>query len=114
MSYHGHSKKGLLILTILVSPITVYYIRGIGRSLLINIILYCWCWFPGVVHGLFILYSDSNYTSTSRSYSQAYTSSGYGNNNSPRQVPPIPSTQAYEPKPPPTYSPNETNTDTKK
>jgi uncharacterized membrane protein YqaE (UPF0057 family) len=44
-----------IILAIFLPPIAVLLVRGVGKDLLINIVLCCLFFLPGVIHGLYIV-----------------------------------------------------------
>lgn len=49
------NKIVLIILAILLPPVAVFLKKGVGKDLLINIVL-CLCfWVPGIVHALWLL-----------------------------------------------------------
>ncbi|MFC2133864.1 YqaE/Pmp3 family membrane protein [Bacteroidota bacterium] len=45
----------LLILAILLPPIAVFLKKGVGKDLLINIILCIIFWLPGIIHALWLI-----------------------------------------------------------
>ncbi len=49
------NKVVLIILAILLPPVAVFLKRGIGKDLLINIILCLIFFFPGVVHAVWLV-----------------------------------------------------------
>ncbi|OEF16460.1 YqaE/Pmp3 family membrane protein [Aliivibrio logei] len=48
------NKLVLIILCVLLPPVGVFFAKGVGKDLLINIILTVFLWIPGVIHGLWI------------------------------------------------------------
>jgi uncharacterized membrane protein YqaE (UPF0057 family) len=44
-----------IVLAILLPPLAVLLVRGVGKDLLINIVLCFFFFLPGVVHGLYIV-----------------------------------------------------------
>ncbi len=49
------SKIVLIILAILLPPLAVFLKSGVGKDLLINIILCILFWIPGVLHALWVV-----------------------------------------------------------
>ena len=45
----------MVIIAILLPPLAVFLKVGIGMSLLINIILCCFFWVPGIIHGVWVI-----------------------------------------------------------
>ena len=45
----------LIILAILLPPVAVFLQKGVGKDLLINIVLCLFFWVPGIVHALWLL-----------------------------------------------------------
>ena len=48
------NKLLLIVLSILLPPVAVFLKKGVGKELLINIILCCFLWLPGVIHALYL------------------------------------------------------------
>ena len=49
------NKIVLIIIAILLPPLAVFLKKGVGKDLIINIVL-CLCfWLPGIVHALWLL-----------------------------------------------------------
>jgi uncharacterized membrane protein YqaE (UPF0057 family) len=46
------NKTVLIILAILLPPVAVFLKKGVGKDLLINIVLCLFFWLPGIVHAL--------------------------------------------------------------
>ncbi|WP_210442160.1 YqaE/Pmp3 family membrane protein [Vibrio crassostreae] len=44
----------IIILCVLLPPVGVFFARGAGKDLLINIILTFFFWVPGMIHGLWV------------------------------------------------------------
>jgi uncharacterized membrane protein YqaE (UPF0057 family) len=44
-----------IILAILLPPLAVLLVRGVGKDLLINIVLCLFFYLPGIVHGLYVV-----------------------------------------------------------
>lgn len=44
-----------LILALLLPPLAVFLETGCGMDLLINVILCCFAWFPGMIHAVYIV-----------------------------------------------------------
>jgi uncharacterized membrane protein YqaE (UPF0057 family) len=51
----GMSKILLIIVAILLPPLAVFLKSGVGKDLLINIILCILFWIPGVLHALWVV-----------------------------------------------------------
>jgi uncharacterized membrane protein YqaE (UPF0057 family) len=45
----------LIILAILLPPLAVFLKNGVGKDLLINIILCLFFWLPGIIHALWVI-----------------------------------------------------------
>lgn len=45
----------LIILAILLPPVAVLAKNGVGRDLLINVILCIFFWVPGIIHALWVV-----------------------------------------------------------
>ncbi len=43
-----------LILAVLLPPVAVFLEEGCGTQLLLNVILCCFAWFPGIIHALWV------------------------------------------------------------
>ncbi|ODV60511.1 YqaE/Pmp3 family membrane protein [Ascoidea rubescens DSM 1968] len=52
------SKVISIVLAILLPPLSVYLQRDCGRDLLINVLLCCFVWFPGILHALYITFTN--------------------------------------------------------
>jgi uncharacterized membrane protein YqaE (UPF0057 family) len=48
----------LIILAILLPPVAVFLKKGVGKDLLINIILCIFFFVPGVIHALWVILQD--------------------------------------------------------
>jgi uncharacterized membrane protein YqaE (UPF0057 family) len=48
------NKVVLIILAILLPPVAVYFKRGFGKDLIINIVLCLVLFFPGMIHAVWI------------------------------------------------------------
>ncbi|KAK3703450.1 plasma membrane proteolipid Pmp3 [Vermiconidia calcicola] len=51
----------LAILALFLPPLTVVLRRGVGADLLINILLTCLAWLPGVLHAWYIIVKTPNH-----------------------------------------------------
>jgi len=49
------NKIVLIILAILLPPVAVSLHKGVGKDLLINIVLCLFFWVPGIIHALWLL-----------------------------------------------------------
>ncbi|MBO2694080.1 YqaE/Pmp3 family membrane protein [Shewanella algae] len=49
------NKLLLVIIAILLPPVAVFLKAGVGKDLLINIILCLFFWFPGLLHALWVV-----------------------------------------------------------
>lgn len=49
------SKIVMIVLAILLPPVAVFLKKGVGKDLLINIILCLLIFFPGVIHAVWIV-----------------------------------------------------------
>jgi uncharacterized membrane protein YqaE (UPF0057 family) len=49
----------LIILAILLPPLAVFLMSGLGRDFWINLILTVFFWVPGVVHAIFLVVTRS-------------------------------------------------------
>jgi uncharacterized membrane protein YqaE (UPF0057 family) len=49
----------LIILAILLPPLAVFLMSGLGRDFWINLILTVFFWVPGVVHAIFLIATRS-------------------------------------------------------
>ncbi|ODV88253.1 hypothetical protein CANARDRAFT_26407 [[Candida] arabinofermentans NRRL YB-2248] len=49
------SKIIAFIIAVLLPPLAVFMERGAGRDLLVNIILCCFVYFPGILHACYIV-----------------------------------------------------------
>ena len=49
------NKNVLIVLAILLPPVSVFLHKGIGLDVLINLILCCVFFIPGVIHALWIV-----------------------------------------------------------
>ncbi|CDO53241.1 similar to Saccharomyces cerevisiae YDR276C PMP3 Small plasma membrane protein related to a family of plant polypeptides that are overexpressed under high salt concentration or low temperature [Geotrichum candidum] len=45
-----------IILAIILPPLGVFLERGCNSDLLINVLLTCLGWFPGIIHALYIIF----------------------------------------------------------
>ena len=50
-----NNKLVLIVLAVLLAPVAVFLKKGIGKDLLINIILCLIFYFPGMIHALWIV-----------------------------------------------------------
>ena len=50
-----NNKVVLIILSLLLAPVAVFLKNGVGKDLLINIILCFFLYFPAVVHALWLV-----------------------------------------------------------
>ena len=57
MAKKKQNKVLLVILSILLPPLAVYLMKGIGKDFWINIILCIFFWLPGIIHALYLLFS---------------------------------------------------------
>ncbi|MBD1568738.1 YqaE/Pmp3 family membrane protein [Aliivibrio sp. S10_S31] len=48
------NKLFLIILCVLLPPLGVFFAKGVGKDLLINIILTLLFWIPGMIHALWV------------------------------------------------------------
>jgi len=44
-----------IILAILLPPVAIFLKKGIGKDLIINIILCLFFWLPGIIHALWVI-----------------------------------------------------------
>ncbi|ODV95857.1 hypothetical protein PACTADRAFT_2164 [Pachysolen tannophilus NRRL Y-2460] len=51
------SKIIAIILAIILPPLAVFMECGFGSDFIINIILCCFAWFPGILHALYVVLS---------------------------------------------------------
>ena len=51
------NKIVLIILAILLPPVAVFLKKGVGKDLVINIILCLFFWLPGIIHALWLTMS---------------------------------------------------------
>ncbi|MBY6187514.1 YqaE/Pmp3 family membrane protein [Marinobacter hydrocarbonoclasticus] len=49
------NKLILVILAILLPPVAVFLHRGMGKDLVLNILLCLFFWLPGVLHALYVI-----------------------------------------------------------
>lgn len=49
------NKVLLIVLAILLPPLAVFLKNGVGKDLLINIILCIFFWLPGIIHALWLV-----------------------------------------------------------
>jgi uncharacterized membrane protein YqaE (UPF0057 family) len=49
------NKIVLIIIAILLPPLAVFLKQGVGKDLLINIILCIFFWLPGIIHALWLI-----------------------------------------------------------
>ena len=49
------NKLVLIIIAILLPPLAVFLNKGVGKDLLINIVLCLLFWIPGLVHALWVV-----------------------------------------------------------
>ena len=52
------NKVVLIVLALLLPPVGVFFKSGFSKDLLINVILCCLIWFPGVVHAVWLVTRD--------------------------------------------------------
>jgi uncharacterized membrane protein YqaE (UPF0057 family) len=52
----------LIIIAILLPPLAVFLMSGLGRDFWINLILTVLFWVPGVIHAIFLALTRSNAT----------------------------------------------------
>jgi len=45
----------MIVISLLLPPLAVFLMKGVGKDLLINIVLCIFMWFPGIVHSLWLL-----------------------------------------------------------
>ncbi|CAH2445782.1 Amphotericin B resistance protein [Komagataella phaffii CBS 7435] len=48
-----------VIIAVFLPFLAVFMVKGAGRDLLINIILCCFFWFPGILHALYVVLTSS-------------------------------------------------------
>ncbi len=48
------NKLVLIILCVLLPPLGVFFAKGVGKDLLINIVLTLFFWVPGMIHALWV------------------------------------------------------------
>ncbi|QIR13145.1 YqaE/Pmp3 family membrane protein [Shewanella aestuarii] len=48
----------LIILAVLLPPVAVFLKKGVGKDLLINIILCIFFYVPGIIHALWVILQD--------------------------------------------------------
>jgi len=54
----------MAILAILLPPLAVFLLKGCGKDLLINVILCCFVWIPGIIHALWVTCGGSSASSS--------------------------------------------------
>ena len=55
MAEHSTNKLLLIIIAILLPPLAVGLVKGIGGHLILNIILCLFFWLPGLLHALWVV-----------------------------------------------------------
>ncbi|MFO8101409.1 MAG: YqaE/Pmp3 family membrane protein [Dehalococcoidia bacterium] len=50
------NKLVLLILSILLPPLAVFFKKGVGQDLVINIILCIFFWIPAIIHAIWLIF----------------------------------------------------------
>jgi len=63
--HHGVAYCLLILEAILLPPLAVYVVKGLGNEFLVNLVLTLLAWIPGIIHALFIVTNSERVPTTS-------------------------------------------------